>query len=203
MTSDSSVGPVVAVARDGVDLAAIAALAEAATPGPWTVKVEAGPPISAPSGVQDAWCQVSVEMGDAYAGLLMGEYEGEQADAEFIAAARTAVPALVAALAEARAETAQREQMHDVAVAARDEATDRRLQSDYALGRERRNVKIAEAQARVARAALAEARRTLADVRAYVDNPGNWSALDVRRGHLLWRLDGARSGAESAGEQRG
>ncbi|MBM4592252.1 hypothetical protein LRM64_10115 [Prescottella equi] len=37
-----------------------------------------------------------------------------------------------------------------------------------------------------------ELRAAIARTRAYVDHPGNWSALDVRRTTILGLLDGGR-----------
>lgn len=71
-----------------VDLDAAEALADAATPGPWTVSRE------------EAYDHMngSVE----YFAVDMGGVEDEEADAEFIAQARTLVPALIAEVRKER-----------------------------------------------------------------------------------------------------
>ena len=80
------------------ELAAIKALADAATPGPWsytTVK----PYATAPASESVAYVSPEMMFGDS----VGGGYVDRVADAAFIAAARTAVPALLAEVERLRA----------------------------------------------------------------------------------------------------
>jgi len=72
-------------------LVAARRLADAATPGPWMVRVEGG--VSDGEG----WHSVEVDFGsdNPCAGLMMGDDENDQADAEFIAWCREGVPGLL------------------------------------------------------------------------------------------------------------
>lgn len=74
---------------DGPDLDALKRLCDAATPGPWTV--------DGPWGVGQVWT-TPAESGERIADSV------SDADAEFIAAARTAVPQLLARVAALEAE---------------------------------------------------------------------------------------------------
>lgn len=78
----------------------IGALTAAATPGPWTVRTEGGR-----DATDEWWFNVVVDFpldpdqarfGMQPDGLMMGGHESAEADAAFIAAARTAVPELLA-----------------------------------------------------------------------------------------------------------
>lgn len=102
------------------DLAAIAALAAAATPGPW---------ISGGFGPSDTW--VRITQCEGWPGTPVCEVghnvANRNADAAFIAAARTAVPALLAHIATLTADAlalhdalARVTRERDAAVAARD-----------------------------------------------------------------------------------
>lgn len=83
------------MSNDGIDLAAIEARAGAATPGPWSAADEHG----LMEGATPAWC-VSRDMttGKWMSDICYVEsgVTFEEPDAEFIAAARADVPALVA-----------------------------------------------------------------------------------------------------------
>lgn len=74
-------------------------LADAATPGPWTSRVEGGV-----SRDGDGWHNVEVDFAadNPCAGLIMGDDENDQADAEFIAWCRQGVPQLIEKLVDAR-----------------------------------------------------------------------------------------------------
>lgn len=88
---------------DGGQIADLQRLAEAATPGPWSVEVNGAGPVNGPGEPIDVWTEVCVSFdganswlpdGQEFAmtpGLMMGDHEGHEADAEFIAAANPAV----------------------------------------------------------------------------------------------------------------
>lgn len=93
--------------RELVDLEAVKARYEAATPGPWWPTEALGEPQEdAAYGVAAGWT------GDTYVSFVVatpgcasydcGEPTDKEADADFIAAARTDVPALVAELEHLR-----------------------------------------------------------------------------------------------------
>ena len=85
------------------ELDAIAARAEAATPGPWVFAP------SSQGSLEHGCVLVGGRLGNGLGddGLHVGEEEFGVHDAAFIAAARTDVPALVAALREANAKIAR------------------------------------------------------------------------------------------------
>jgi hypothetical protein len=76
-----------------LDLDAVEARASAATEGTWIVDIRAGRDYT-----DEGWTQIEVAFGDGpmAPGLVMGDHEDAELDAEFIAAARTDVPALIA-----------------------------------------------------------------------------------------------------------
>ena len=89
------------------EIAALRSLAEAATPGPWLAAVGTGP-----KRRKQQYAVLGVESlrGQGEKGALAvfaGLNDRRADDAEFCAAARTAVPALLDALARAEAELAQ------------------------------------------------------------------------------------------------
>lgn len=90
--------------RQPLDVAAVRARAEAATPGPWRVVEEHGRDIA-----DEGWSQVTIQsevgLRDEVAEVIDDERTDE--NAEFIAAARADVPALLDALAAANAEIAR------------------------------------------------------------------------------------------------
>lgn len=76
-----------------VDLDEAQRLADAATNGPWTIEASGGRDFTG-----EGWYQVEINFADPTepgAGLMLGDHENADADAEFIAAARSLVPALV------------------------------------------------------------------------------------------------------------
>lgn len=84
-------------------------LCDDATPGPWSVEIEGGVWESG-----ESWSTIEVSFDGAHdllpgdqkfamaPGLAMGDHASNQADAEFIAEARTAMPALIDAVSELR-----------------------------------------------------------------------------------------------------
>lgn len=89
-------------ARPGLDTTTARQLAEAATPGPWIPEWSGGS-----EGNGEWWSSLEVGFNDPVeptAGLMMGDHENADADAKFIAAARSLVPALCDELDAARAE---------------------------------------------------------------------------------------------------
>lgn len=76
-----------------IDRDALRKLADAATPGPWETYMDPGGPREAPF--------VAVEVGNTE--VRIARFEGGHFDGAFIAAARTAVPALLDALDQAEA----------------------------------------------------------------------------------------------------
>jgi hypothetical protein len=84
--------------------AALRVLAEAATPGPWEVE-RYWWKLGSSRGMPDSWW-LGIEARGAVCGTVAQALEDDEAkaDAAFIAAARTAVPALLDALDEAERE---------------------------------------------------------------------------------------------------
>jgi hypothetical protein len=76
-----------------LDLDAIEARAAAAHGGTWVVDIKGGTDYTG-----EGWVQIEVAFGDGpnAPGLVMGDHEDADLDAEFIAAARSDVPALIA-----------------------------------------------------------------------------------------------------------
>ncbi|MES2210997.1 MAG: hypothetical protein V4515_12595 [Chloroflexota bacterium] len=86
-----------------LDLDAVQARADAATPGPWRVVERGGGP-DADDGSSILW--IGYESGDRPEFAWLDPDEATDADAEFIAHARADVPALLARLAEVEADEA-------------------------------------------------------------------------------------------------
>ncbi|GAB6920547.1 hypothetical protein JCM9803A_09970 [Rhodococcus erythropolis] len=85
----------------GVDVEHTKALEAAATPGPWVTT----PPNSTSGWLGNYW-SIGTEVDgllERFAGDIGGALDNTQADAKFIAHARTAVPALVAAVERVQA----------------------------------------------------------------------------------------------------
>lgn len=99
-----------------LDLDAIQARADAATPGPWTVEEGAGA-----EGLRDGWWEYERRACNVETDLEFVTTDGDgmgassRADAEFIAHARTDVPALIAEVRRLRDELAQAEMRADAA----------------------------------------------------------------------------------------
>ncbi len=92
-----------------LDIAELERLAAAAAPGPWFY-----------SETQDEYPVVYVEASNAATVLFESDW-GTRADAAFIAAARTAVPALVARVRELERALAERERQLAAALATSEE----------------------------------------------------------------------------------
>jgi hypothetical protein len=90
------------VGGDPVDVDAARARAAAATPGPWEVEITGGVDVTG-----EGWTNIEIQFNDPLetnAGLMMGEHECAEADAVFIAAARSDVPALADEVERLRAQ---------------------------------------------------------------------------------------------------
>lgn len=139
------------------ELARLEALAQAATPGPWSDDLRC----FNPNGVRDAWCSMGpvLRYGDEFASP--GQSAGSQSwlDSRFISAARDAVPALVAEVRRLRVVQAQ---LRNV-IEARNGACD-----------------AYEAEAAELRASLADAVGKIARMQKIVDAADEFVMDDVR-----------------------
>ncbi len=180
-------------------LAAIRERAEKATPGPWQLRTYVGDP--------DDPKEVGISAGPLAESLVTGDgFLPVQADAEFIAAAREEVPALLAHIEAVEADLTHAARLHGVAIDERDAAMAKLAAVEAELAYEKQEhrgkvevLDLAMVQGGRVVAERDEARAALAAVHdlAAVQGLGSWGeAFD-----LLAEIDRVATGTPTCGAQ--